>query len=148
MRKVKIIILLLVFVLFTVGCEDESSYRFLHDESEIRSIEIVKVKEYDQAKECYSLESLYTAENQENFLQEFQEITCFLSRGGPQGIHENDIVIMICYANGEYELIDKLGQAEFTLENEFRNYTGNFYFDVNAFDQFIHNYTDENNVRN
>ena len=53
---------------------------------------------------------------------------------------EHSKVIKITYKDGEFELIDAGGQAEYTLERKYRNYTGFRYFDTTQFNALITKY--------
>lgn len=79
----------------------------------------------------------------ETFLKDFSQVSCYLHHTDPIGIEDNILVVKIIYKNGEYELIDAGGQAQYTNERRFRNYTGYRSFDDIEFKNLISKYSEE-----
>lgn len=144
-------IIFLVFILMILTgvlslCSGKKAYEFMNDESEISTIEIVKLCEYDQEKGEYQEQLISTVEDHEAFLSDFKKVDCYNHWMDPSGVFEDDIVIKIYYENGEYELIHYSGQGEYRhLEDGrsfFAEYAGYRYFDEEQFNQLIEEYSE------
>lgn len=127
----------------------ETHFEFLHDTSEITTIEIVKITEIEQTGSDSSnpptmlthpyFEKICTVEDKEQFISDFIDIKCKESpfTGAP---HSGDIGIKITYASGDYDVI--------CLEEQIEYHGGSYYidrenvlFDEAAFNELISKYT-------
>lgn len=140
MKKVIAAILIFSFMLCCGGCEKKTEYDFLQNKSEIKSIEIVEMGKFEENVEVDSMTVICVIEEIENFLTDFLEMNCYCNFGDPQGVMEYSKVIKITYNNDEFELIDVGGQARYTHERQYRNYTGFRYFDKEQFEKLISKY--------
>lgn len=134
-----------VFICFicTIGmlfsCRNKDSYDFLHDTSEIESIAIVNISVKNDGSITEKEQTVIS--DIDSFLDDFLAIDCFVWLSDPIGISETcKFAIKIIYQNGEYELIDWNGQAEYTANKGFRNYVGYRTFDEQQFRKLIDNY--------
>ena len=127
----------------------ETHFEFLHDTSEIATIEIVIIVEIEQTGSDSSnpptmlthpyFEIICTVEDTEQFISDFTDIRCSKSSytGAP---HSCDISIKINYTSGDYDLICREEQIEY--------HNGSYYidrenvsFDETQFNELISKYT-------
>ena len=135
-----VVILLVILIVFCKITNMEEEYRYLHDISSIKSIEIVKVEPITIEQDEPDQEILYTVNDINQFLEEFSQIYC-TSMSPPDKIRYDSPVIKITYQNGDYELIDAYGQSEF-INGVYFVYEGIYYFDKEQFADFINQFVD------
>lgn len=140
MRKLIAFSLLVCSVFALSGCYLDVEYEFFHDTSEITSIKIVEVLNFDYEKLCYEENVLATIENTEVFLQEFSEIHCEEIFNDPETIEPNTIVIKVLYSNGDYEFINYIAQRK-CYKDSSRSHNGYFILDKEPFEALIKKYT-------
>ena len=135
-------ILILVFSLSACG---KGSYVFLNDESEISTIEIVRLCEYDRENNCFKEQLISTVEHHSAFLSDFKKIDCKVIRLEPTGVYEGDVGVKITYQNGEYEFINYYGQGKYRhLKNNLSMFdadAGFRFFDEDQFNDLIEKYS-------
>ncbi len=146
MKKIFFGISLLIVVVFTLSaCNVKKTYEFINEESEISTIEIVKLCEYDQEKGEYKEDLISVVEDHSAFLSDFKKLKCYNHWTDPIGVFENDIVIKITYKNGEYELIHNSGQGKYRYFEDnpsfLQVYAGHRYFDEEQFNDLIEKYS-------
>ena len=138
MKKV-IVTLEIILILFCfASCRQAKTYSLLNPGDEIDSISIVTVSFNDDSDIVQT--EMKKVEDVQVFLNEFSNIDCYTFYGDPRGLTnegEEDTVIKISYANGEYELINWNGQSEFTSEKGFKYYAGYSIFDEQQFESLI-----------
>ena len=144
----KIIFIVSVLIILTCvlsACSGKKAYEFINIESEISSIEIIKLCEYDQEKGEYKEQLISTIQDHETFLSDFNDIDCYNHWTDPTGVFEDDIVVKISYKNGEYELIHHSGQGKYRHFEDnpsfLQVYAGRRYFDEEQFNQLIDKYS-------
>lgn len=111
-------------------------YNFLLPETEITSVEIVKVGTSERS--YYVLEeqnAVYKINNLDDFLKRFSELDCFLNVEPPTKVEEGSMVFKITYKDGCYELIGANGQSKFYYD--YYPYDGYRYFDKQQFSSLI-----------
>ena len=155
-KKIYKLILVLVVSLLLVGCGflfdflAETDFKFLHEISEIKSIEIVIIGEVERI-ENFSPESSVVVDNPnfdvvcyvqniEQFIDDFSKVECFTSFP-PRSPSLGDIGIKIIYNNEDYDIICSSGQGEYR-DGFYYSDSGKFSFDENQFDELINKYTD------
>lgn len=143
MKKIIVTIFAFTIMFLCGGCEKKAEYEFLHDLSEISTIEIVKIGEAIEGEEIIPMTSTCVVTNKDDFLIEFLEMSCYSAWGDPQSVREEATVIKIIYNNEEFELIDVGGQSEYTHERGYRHYAGYRYFDENQFEKLLSKYCSE-----
>ena len=137
---------MLVAMVFTLSaCSGKKAYEFINKESEIRTIEIVKLCEYDQENGEYKEELISIVEDHAAFLSDFKKVECYNHWTDPTGVFEDSIVIKITYQNDEYELIHHYGQGKYRHYDDnqsyFQPYAGYRYFDEEQFNDLIEKYS-------
>ena len=118
MKKSIIGFTILVFFVCALSACVKGSYEFLNDESEISTIEIVRLCEYDRENNCFKEQLISTVQDHSAFLSDFRDVKCNTFFGDPRGVYEGDIVVKITYDNGEYELIRSLGRGFYSFDQE------------------------------
>ena len=146
MKKIILGIFVLMVVFFTLSaCSGKKAYEFINEESEISTIEIVKLCEYDKEAGEFREEIISTIEDHSTFLSDFKKIDCYNHWSDPTGVEENDVVIKITYKNGEYELIHHYGQGKYRHFEDnpsfLQVYAGYRYFDEEQFNDLIEKYS-------
>ncbi len=142
MRKIVICVYMICIMMVTSGCKIKTEYEFINEETRVSAIEIVLVGE-GRPYTPNEQEVLTTINDINEFLSEFKELNCYKHIGDPLGIWPDTIAIKVIYDNGEYELIAAMGQATYTLEEQYRNFNAGKYFEHEQFDQFLSNYLQE-----
>ena len=142
MRKIALCLSAIVIMLSFISCEISVDYKFLHDPSEISTIEIVDVL-IGESSEGLKQETVCVIHDIDMFMDDFSQVDCYYIYTDPTGIEKDTTAIKIIYSNGEYELIAASGQAEYTNERQFSNYRGYRYFDKKQFEDLILKYTHE-----
>lgn len=124
-------------------------YNFLKSNTEISSIEIVKLGRFDE--DCTVSQPpeqtvVGNVENVSEFLDSFSEMDCYFNAKYPTSVQDNSNAIKIHYTfdytEGDYELyelIDAYGQSIFGYEQYFA-FNGYRYFDENQFSNLIEKY--------
>lgn len=138
----KVIVCLFITFLFStlfIACEIQSEYKFLHDPSEISSIEIVEIGE-ENSQGNIEQNTIYIIENIEVFMRDFAKVDCYILYSDPTGIENNTTVIKVIYNNDDYELIGVDGQAQYT-NGEYDNYVGYRYFDRDQYESLLLKYS-------
>ena len=137
------------FTIFTVillcfsfaACRVRETYDFLHPDDEICSVSIVDLS-FDENEQLIQTE-VHRVDDIVSFLQDFRTLDCYTYFGDPTGVTlegEEDTVIKISYNNGEYELINWRGQAEYTISRGFDYYSGFSIFDETQFHELLTDY--------
>lgn len=140
-KKTYIIFLLILFCAVLGSCKHRETYRFLNSENQISDISIVSIT-FDTIGDVIQTE-VQRIEDKDAFLDNFRRIHCYTYYGDPTGVTEEGVeatVIKVLYKNGEYELINWSGQAEYTSENGFNFYRGYSVFDKTEFDLLMDKY--------
>ena len=140
MRRFMICFILMLGLL--LGCGKKVSYNFLHNQSEISTIEIIEVGEADEQGVNEKI-TLCTIDDKDAFLEGFNQLDCYKHIGDPIGVEPTKKAIKIIYINGEYELISSSGIAHYTKEKQYKNYIGLYSFDREPFNHFLSSYIDE-----
>ena len=131
--KNRLLILLAVFLTTSLaGCRIRvpETYQLLHPENEIAHVYIVNAY-IDDANELVQTERC-EINDIVGFLNDFRKVPCYVYFGDPVGpirSGEATDIIKIVYENGDYELIDYNGQAEYTQTRGYDHYTGFSIFD-------------------
>ena len=124
-------------------------YNFLKSNTEISSIEIVKLGEWDEERGAQPPDQTVVGnvENVSEFLDSFSEMDCYFNAKYPTRVRDNSIAIKINYTYddyregdyGLYELIDAYGQSICVYDQYFA-INGYRYFDKNQFSNLIKEY--------
>ncbi|MBE6540811.1 MAG: hypothetical protein E7674_08775 [Ruminococcaceae bacterium] len=139
MKKTVISLFLICIILMLSGCYLDVEYEFWHDVSEITSIKIVEVLDFNYEKLYNEENVLVTIENTDVFLQEFSEIHCREIFNDPETVNPNTIVIKVEYSNGDYEYIDYIAQCK-CYKDSAMSHNGYFILDKEQFEAFIGKY--------
>ena len=101
------VILIISFICSLSACF-KAEYAFLHDESEIASIEIVECG-YDWHKETGYENALVLISDTKDFMSKLREVPYRipLYNGAVGAFNYSDIGIKITYSNGDFEIIDE-----------------------------------------
>lgn len=141
--KKTIIALFLIFILFALpGCYLDVEYEFFHDISEITSIKIVEVLDFDYEKLRYEENVLVVIEDIDVFLQEFSKIYCKEIFNDPETVYPNTIVIKVEYSNGDYEHINYIAQRK-CYKDSIDEHNGYFLLNQEQFAALINKYYTE-----
>ena len=120
----------------------ELEYNFLLRETNISSIEVVKLGE---AENSYSVSEEQTVickiNNTDDFLKKLAGIDCFLNIKSPTKAQDGSIVFKISYGNDYYELIGANGQSKFYGENFALD--GYRYFNEQQFNNLMNSYIEQ-----
>lgn len=142
MKKMQIMWVSIVLTFSMTACNVKSTYNFLHSAEQITSVYIVDVQFDKEGNVQYTKHT--TINNVDDFLDDFEEVSCRQYFGDPIGLSETSKVmdvIKVVYENNDYELIAWNGQAEYTQERGFRNYVGYRVFDKIQFMTLIMEYS-------
>lgn len=123
MKKITFIFTMIIILILS-GCRHEEEYNFLNSENDVVSISIVAIFFTDEG-EVIQTERV-SIEDKEDFMDAFQNLTCYTYYGDPVGICDIGTeanVIKILYENEEYELINWCGQSKYSIENGLRFYS-------------------------
>lgn len=140
MKRLMAFLLFICFIFAVSGCYLNVRYSFLHDTSEIASIEIVEILEPQNINDTQIEKALITIEDVERFLKEFSKIPCDKIYGQPSSIFGGTIVIKLTYTNGAYELISNDAQHLFYVDRPWQY--GSYVFDKEPFEALIKEYLD------
>ncbi|MBE5738034.1 MAG: hypothetical protein E7348_06520 [Clostridiales bacterium] len=140
----KILMIFCCFImLFLWGCR-KTSFNFLHNKSEIVSIAIVTIEEYDSGIPLMT--TIVNVDDLEMFLSDFLNLKCYSIWTDPKGVYAGDTAIKFQYSNQEFQLVTCSGQAKYVFSDYFNDYyfnsyAGYYYFDQYEFDNLIKKYT-------
>ena len=160
MRLLRFMIILIIVVslcLSLVGCGllfnaiTKTEFNFLHEISEIESIQIVIIGEITQATGTSSKETtevyipefdvIFNIQDIEPFIDDFSMINCRRS-SPPDSPALGDTGIKIIYKNGDYDIICCHGQGEYR-DGFYYADSGTVYFDETQFNELINKYTND-----
>lgn len=120
----------------------ELEYNFLLPETEITSVEIVKLGMseywYKSSEEQYSICQI---EDITDFLKQFSEVDCFFNVAPPTKVDDESIVFKLSYGDDCYELIGVNGQSKFYYDHS--PFDGYRYFDGQQFSRLIDLYIEQ-----
>ena len=139
--KRKILLILNVIMFILVGCTP-TRYRYLHNPSEICTIEIVELN-YDTGNAEIAT-VLSSIADKEEFLNDFSRVSCY-SQSPPGGVEPGIRAIKFLYINGEYELVNECGRtrvvySELMGEGLHSMSDGCYYLDEQEFNALIEKY--------
>lgn len=141
MKKVIVTLEIILTLFCFASCRQAKTYSLLNPGDEIDSISIVTVSFNDDSDIVQT--EMKKVEDVQVFLNEFSNIDCYTFYGDPRGLTnegEEDTVIKICYKNGEYEMINWSGQANYTIKRGFRFYAGYSVFNEEQFELLLSEY--------
>ena len=108
-----------LLVLLSSCRKERIDYIYLHDKSEIVSIEIIE-SFYDPNLDREDMEkTLVVIEDVEAFLLEFEEVPYYKGCAAVVGLEMKGISVKFIYANGDYELFRTAGRSTYTKEGYF-----------------------------
>jgi hypothetical protein len=136
-RVSRVVVSIILICILLVGCSFPTAYDFLQDTTEITAVEIIEVKVPASHESEWTWEVLREVENIDVFLNRFGKIDCYSHNTDPLGIESDSVVILIIYADGEYEMIGPSGRATYTHERQFANYRGYSYFNYDEFQSLL-----------
>ena len=142
MRRYLTIFIVIIACLLSTSCRHKETYAFLNSTDEIVGISVVKISFSDKGEVIQT--SVREIKDTKAFLDDLRAVDCYTYYSDPLGISPEgteDTVVKIVYENDEYELINWLGQAEYTCEYGFRYYAGYSVFDEMQFEALIEKYT-------
>jgi len=132
---------IIIIALSFSGCFSlfsSTSNRYMDDESNITSIEVVKLGEFNQNNYKFNEESvLFKVENLKQFCEDFSKVSRSTNNGDPRSLYTGDIVIKIVYSNENYELISFTAQSRYYTE---RHRNGYNFFNEDEFKALISKY--------
>ena len=142
MKTNKFIFCILAFILsfaFT-ACGFFSPQKYVCDENEVKSIQIIKLDKYidDELKFEYTV--LADIEDKSTFIKRLNDLKHSVNWGDPMVLKEGYIVIKIDYLNGDYEWLHH--NALLYQRNGVKNH-GYFFFDKDEFDLLISDYVSD-----
>ena len=150
-KKIVMVILTIAICFVMTGCYSfiensykafsKENYKFLHENSEISFIEIVKIGEIEKVGDEMLLGIFVESEIQDekSFLDDFSNVECYRKYSDPRGPRKGSLGIKITYSNGDYEIICASGQSE--CENGIFYYErGAYSFDNEQFDLLLKKY--------
>lgn len=141
-RYILYLLYLLILLCFLLALSKHRvTYRLLNEEEQICSISIVSIR-FDEVGNMNQTE-IQKIEDTDAFLDDFRKVDCYINFGDPTGVTEERagaIVIKVLYENGEYELINWNGQAEYTLKWGFKFHKGFNFFEQKQFETLMNQY--------
>ena len=143
LRFLIILILVISLCLSLVGCGfvfdaiTKTEFNFLHETSEIESIQIVIIGEITQTTDTSDV--IFNIREIESFIDDFSKIDCRRS-SPPDSPVLGDTGIKIIYKNGDYDIICCNGQSEYR-DGFYYADSGTVYFDETQFNELINSYT-------
>lgn len=146
MKKVLLSIGIFGLLIILSGCQKKVEYKFMYDQSEINTIEIIRVGEADESG-VNEQEVLTSIDDINSFVDEFTQLTCYDHVGDPTGVYPDQIAIKVTYKNSEYELIAAGGQAHYTMKRQYVNYDGFYYFNKEEFNNFLRSNINEQDAQ-
>ena len=148
MKKVAVCILVLSMLMGLSGCLSallfERDYRFMNEESEITTIEIVEIDPEAPNSEGEIIQATVgSVADVDAFLSEFSNLTCHETPifASPNYFFESGLVIKFVYQNGDYELVGPHAQGHYTNGKGYNNYKGFFSFEDDEFTKLLEKYT-------
>lgn len=143
--RYKLIPVIIVLIILSAGCHIQ--YDFLQSTAEIASVEIVEIgtiSGWDEQKQTCLIDQSVIGRVQDipSFLEEFCAVQCTLIFSDPKGVEEGDVAVKVTYANGDYELIGRGGQAKYK-SGELGYGLGYRCFDEEQFHTCIAKYIDD-----
>ncbi|MBQ7362815.1 MAG: hypothetical protein IJW48_00020 [Clostridia bacterium] len=115
MKKIRIIFTF-IYVCLCLICLSScwgSKYEFMHTREEIVSVEIVEA-DYDYTNSTPSQDTLLVIDDYNSFLDKLESLNYdWRVIGGPVGIDSKCVAIKILYQNGDYEVFNYAGRAEY-----------------------------------
>lgn len=142
MKKLFIGFAMVLLCFIFSSCRVQETYRLLNPQEEISEISIISIS-FD-GKGSVRQTELRKVDDQNAFLNDFRNVDCYIYFGDPTGITEEGVqanVIKFTYSNGEYELINWNGQADYTHKNGFNFYAGLSVFNEAQFQALITKYS-------
>ena len=157
LRFLIILILVISLCLSLVGCGfvfdaiTKTEFNFLHETSEIESIQIVIIGEITQTTDTSSenptevytpkFDVIFNVREIESFIDDFSKIDCRRSFP-PDSPVLGDTGIKIIYENGDYDIICCNAQGEYR-DGFYYADSGTVYFDETQFNELINSYTND-----
>lgn len=143
MKKGLAIFITILICFLAVSCRHEETYSFLNSPDKISGVSIVTISFNENGGVIQT--EVQKIDDINVFLDDFRNITCYTYYGDPTGVTVEgveDTVIKVSYQNDEYELINWMGQAEYTQARGFSYYAGFSVFDEDQFELLITKYSD------
>lgn len=161
-KKILVLFVILILIIcclfgFVTGCScgalsrmitcsnNKVEYQFMNEKSEIVAIEIVEVGERyienNVAVGPPELKTVCSVSQMEEFIGELLKVDCYKNYGDPTGIYQDTVAIKISYSNGDYELIEANGQAEYKYNKDYQQYKGAYMFDKDEFELLINKFS-------
>ena len=144
MKKIKMFyfISFMAFVLSLVftSCGFFGPQKYVCDENEVKSIQIVKLDSYDNNEYTYGYTVLAEIEDQSTFIKRLNDLKHTVNWGDPMVLKEGYIVVKIVYLNGDYDLFHY--DAQFFHRKGVNN-SGFFFFDKDEFNLLISDYVSD-----
>lgn len=140
-RKICAIVLIFTVLLSLYACRRKVSYKYMYDEDDIVEVHIVSFHNTDDGD--FYTEHVKTIENLDAFMEDFNSVDCFVWWGDPTGIDsrfDGENIVKLIYSNGDYELINWFGQAEYTSDKGITFYAGIRIFDETQFKDLVSKY--------
>lgn len=109
------------------------SYDFLHDTSDIVSIEVVFVASFPEEAKEPIMTKMSQIEDQESFLKDFSKLPCYLKGTPPKIFPDQSFAVLLLYGNGDYELVHNQAQIKIWNHLESVDAYGNRWFDSEEF---------------
>lgn len=142
MKTNKFIFCILAFILsfaFT-ACGFFGPQRYVCDEKEVESVQIVKLDKYVDDELRFEYTVLSDIVDQSTFIKRLNDLKHSVNWGDPMVLKEGYIVIKIVYLNGDYDLLHY--DAQFFHRNGVNN-SGFFFFDKDEFNLLISDYVSD-----
>ena len=135
-----VFIIILALASMLASCSYPTKYSYLHDKSEISSIEIVNAY-YDNESNDGVQTTLVVIDDVAKFIKELEKLGCHVTLpGDPVGVVEEGISVKIIYENGDYEVFRYMGRSEYTQARGYDVYCDRGSFNKNEFHSFVASY--------
>ena len=140
MRKI-ILMLCMFFVAITLSaCGFFGPQRYVCDEAEVESIQIVRLDKYVEGEYRYEYTVLSEISDRFAFIERLNNLKHSVNWGEPRQLNIEYIVIKINFLNGDYDLL--YHRAQWFNRDNVNNY-GYFFFNKEEFDSLISDYLTE-----
>ena len=134
-------ILAVMFMISLAGCGFIGEQRYTCDVENVKSVQIIKLGEYDEESCWFQQTTICEIENRTEFIERLLGISQTVRFGLPGAFYSGDIVIYIEYVNGDYDLISYIAQTK--VENGVGNGGGHITFNPKQFNALLNDYLPE-----
>lgn len=139
-RRIYFVLMIILCIFAFTACGLFSPQKYVCDENEVESVQIVKLDKYVDDELRFEYTVLADIVDQSTFIKRLNDLKHSVNWGDPTVLGEGYIVIKIDYLNGDYDLVNYYAQF---FHRKGVNNSGHFFFDKDEFDLLISDYVKE-----